>query len=103
MQQARSAALVPVDADADGAGRHLIVQAVIAALDEAALEIDGDPSRLDLPDTACRNAREYHAVFSLGSDAHATGELQQMELATATARRAMFPPGRAMLKAAMRS
>ncbi len=58
-----------------------------AASLHVALEIDGDPSRLDLPDTACRKARGYHSVFSLGSDAHATGELQQMELATATARR----------------
>jgi DNA polymerase (family 10) len=52
-----------------------------------ALEVDGYPSRLDLPDTDCRQAQEYGVTFSLGSDAHETGDLAHMRLAIATARR----------------
>jgi DNA polymerase (family 10) len=58
-----------------------------AASQHVALEINGDPSRLDLPDILCRKAKEYSATFSACSDAHATGELLQMDLAIATARR----------------
>jgi DNA polymerase (family 10) len=52
-----------------------------------ALEVNGYPSRLDLSDTDCRKAKEYGVAFSLGSDAHATSDLQHMRLAVATARR----------------
>ncbi len=58
-----------------------------AASQNVALEINGDPSRLDLSDFLCRRAKEYGITFSACSDAHATGELQQMELAIAIARR----------------
>ncbi len=58
-----------------------------AAEQHVALEITGDPSRLDLPDVLCRKAKEYGITFSACSDAHAAGELQQMDLAIATARR----------------
>jgi len=58
-----------------------------AAAQHVALEINGDPSRLDLPDILCRKAKEYGITFSACSDAHATGELQQMDLSIATARR----------------
>ena len=58
-----------------------------AAAQHVALEINGDPSRLDLSDILCRRAKEYGITFSACSDAHATGELQQMDLAIATARR----------------
>ncbi|HSQ92962.1 MAG TPA: DNA polymerase/3'-5' exonuclease PolX [Methanoregula sp.] len=58
-----------------------------AAAQHVALEINGDPARLDLPDVLCRNAKEYRITFSACSDAHAAGELSQMDLAIATARR----------------
>jgi DNA polymerase (family 10) len=58
-----------------------------AAAQHVALEINGDISRLDLSDILCRRAKEYGITFSACSDAHATGELQQMDLAIATARR----------------
>lgn len=58
-----------------------------AAAQHVALEINGDPLRLDLSDILCRQAKEYAITFSACSDAHATGELQQMDLAIATARR----------------
>jgi DNA polymerase (family 10) len=54
---------------------------------QVALEINGDPSRLDLSDLLCRKAKEYGVMFSTCSDAHAVGELPQMDLAVATARR----------------
>jgi DNA polymerase (family 10) len=58
-----------------------------AAAQHVALEINGDISRLDLSDILCRRAKEYGITFSACSDAHTTGELQQMDLAIATARR----------------
>ncbi|HSA37614.1 MAG TPA: DNA polymerase/3'-5' exonuclease PolX [Methanoregula sp.] len=58
-----------------------------AAAQHVALEINGDPSRLDLSDILCRRAKEFGVTFSASSDAYATGELQQMDLAIATARR----------------
>jgi len=51
------------------------------------LEINAFPSRLDLSDINCRMAREHHARFSIGSDAHARENLGFMELGVATARR----------------
>ena len=64
-----------------------------AAAQHVALEINGDPSRLDLSDILCRRAKEYGITFSACSDAHATGELQQMDLAIATARRGWLGAG----------
>ncbi len=58
-----------------------------AAAQHVALEINGDPSRLDLSDVLCRKAKEYGVTFSACSDAHKAGELSQMDLAIATARR----------------
>ncbi|MGB7787615.1 DNA polymerase/3'-5' exonuclease PolX [Methanoregula sp.] len=58
-----------------------------AAAQHVALEINAYPSRLDLSDTNCRKAKEFGVNFSLGSDAHATGDLAQMQLGIATARR----------------
>jgi DNA polymerase (family 10) len=52
-----------------------------------ALEVNGYPPRLDLSDTDCRQAQEYGVTFSLGSDAHETGDLAHMRLAIATVRR----------------
>ena len=52
-----------------------------------ALEVNGYPSRLDLSDMDCRKAKEFKVTFSLGSDAHATGDLAHMRLSIATARR----------------
>lgn len=58
-----------------------------AAEQHVALEINGDPTRLDLSDLLCRKAKGYGVIFSACSDAHATGELAQMDLGLATARR----------------
>jgi len=58
-----------------------------ASAQHVALEVNGDPSRLDLPDILCRKAKEHGVIFSVCSDAHAAEELSQMDLAIATARR----------------
>ncbi len=58
-----------------------------AAAQHIVLEVNGDPSRLDLPDILCRKAMEYGVMLSACSDAHAAEELSQVSLAIATARR----------------
>jgi DNA polymerase (family X) len=58
-----------------------------------ALEINGDPSRLDLSDLLCRKAKEYGVIFSACSDGHSAGEFSQMDLALATARRGWLGSG----------
>lgn len=51
------------------------------------MEINAFPSRLDLSDVNCRQAREHGIRFSLGSDAHSRENLRYMEFGVATARR----------------
>lgn len=58
-----------------------------AVSQHVAIEVSGDPSRLDLPDNLCRSAREYGVMVTVCSDAHAVDELSQVDLGTATARR----------------
>jgi DNA polymerase (family 10) len=57
-----------------------------------ALEIDGQPGRLDLPSALARRAREFGVTFSLDSDAHATEHLANIEYAVGQARRAWITP-----------
>jgi DNA polymerase (family 10) len=59
-----------------------------AARTGTALEIDGQPGRLDLPSALARRAREFGVTFSLDSDAHAVEQLQNVEYAVGQARRA---------------
>jgi len=59
-----------------------------AARTGTALEIDGQPGRLDLPSALARRAREFGATFSLDSDAHAAEQLENVEYAVGQARRA---------------
>jgi DNA polymerase (family 10) len=58
-----------------------------AADRQVALEINGHPSRLDLSDMNCRKAKGYGVNFSIGSDAHAGSEMQEIRFGIATARR----------------
>ena len=51
------------------------------------LEINGHPSRLDLPDTLCIQARETGVKFVVSSDAHARIKLRNVTFGIATARR----------------
>jgi DNA polymerase (family 10) len=59
-----------------------------AARTGTALEIDGQPVRLDLPSGLARRARSFGVTFSLDSDAHAVEHLWNVEYAVGLARRA---------------
>jgi len=59
-----------------------------AAVDNGvAVEVDGQPDRLDLDDVWSRRASERGARLVCDSDAHATGQLAYIRYAVATARR----------------
>jgi DNA polymerase (family 10) len=59
-----------------------------AARTGTALEIDGQPSRLDLPSPLARRAREFGVTFTCDSDAHGTEQLENIAYAVGQARRA---------------
>jgi DNA polymerase (family 10) len=59
-----------------------------AARTGTALEIDGQPERLDLPSGLARRARAFGVTFSLDSDAHAAAQLENVGYAVGQARRA---------------
>jgi DNA polymerase (family 10) len=63
-----------------------------AARTGTALEIDGQPARLDLPSALARRARGFGVTFSLDSDAHAVEQLANVEFAVGQARRAWIAP-----------
>ena len=63
-----------------------------AARTGTALEIDGQPNRLDLPSGLARHAREFGVTFALDSDAHAADHLANIEYAVGQARRAWITP-----------
>jgi DNA polymerase (family 10) len=52
------------------------------------LEIDGSPNRLDLDDVWARRAMEEGVTLMIDSDAHSTGELENVEYGVTVARRA---------------
>jgi DNA polymerase (family 10) len=59
-----------------------------AARTGTALEIDGQPERLDLPSGLAHRARSFGVTFALDSDAHAADHLGHIEYAVGQARRA---------------
>ncbi len=59
-----------------------------AARTGTALEIDGQPNRLDLPSGLARRARDFAVTFSLDSDAHRSADLDNVAYAVGQARRA---------------
>jgi DNA polymerase (family 10) len=58
-----------------------------AAQTHTALEVNADPSRLDLKDVHCKMALEAGVKLALGTDAHSTGSLTLMAFGVATAAR----------------
>jgi DNA polymerase (family 10) len=66
------------------------VDAILGAIAEsrAAVEINGDPNRLDLPPIWARRAKALGAKFVVSVDAHATGELRNVDLGVLMAQRA---------------
>jgi DNA polymerase (family 10) len=63
-----------------------------AARTGTALEIDGHPSRLDLPSGLARRARDFGVTFACDSDAHEEAELGDIAYAVGQARRAWITP-----------
>ncbi len=65
------------------------LEAVIRVAAEAgvALEVNGQPDRLDLDDVWARRAKEAGALLACDSDAHSVRQLDHMRFAVATARR----------------
>jgi DNA polymerase (family 10) len=63
-----------------------------AARTGTALEIDGQPNRLDLPSPLARRAREFGVTFTCDSDAHGTEQLENIAYAVGQARRAWLQP-----------
>jgi hypothetical protein len=52
-----------------------------------ALEVNGGPNRMDLPDVACRQARELGVMLAIDTDAHAARHVAKFDYALAMARR----------------
>jgi DNA polymerase (family 10) len=59
-----------------------------AARTGTALEIDGQPGRLDLPSALARRARAFGVTFACDSDAHSTEHVANVSYAVGQARRA---------------
>ncbi len=66
----------------------------VAAKEDVAIEIDGDPSRQDVDYDLAKRAVSAGCLFALDSDAHSTGELRFSETAIAHARLAGVPKDR---------
>ena len=58
-----------------------------AARTGTALEIDGQPARLDLPSPLARRAKELGVTFTCDSDAHDVAQLENVAYAVGQARR----------------
>jgi DNA polymerase (family 10) len=58
-----------------------------AAESRVAIEINGDPYRLDLPPEHIREARRHGIPFVVSTDAHSVSDLQHLAYGVATARR----------------
>jgi DNA polymerase (family X) len=57
-----------------------------------AIEVNGNPYRMDLPDTGCRRAVEMGVKLAINTDAHAPGHLRYQEYGLVTARRGWVQP-----------
>ncbi|MBI4494786.1 MAG: DNA polymerase/3'-5' exonuclease PolX [Chloroflexi bacterium] len=70
------------------------VEAVLqaAAQQGVALEVDGQPDRLDLNDLWARRARDVGVLLVCNSDAHSARQLELVRYAVATARRGWVEP-----------
>jgi DNA polymerase (family 10) len=67
-----------------------------AARTGTALEIDGDPSRMDLRDVHARAALAAGCLFSIDSDAHSVEGLENLYYGIGVAQRAWLPPERVL-------
>jgi DNA polymerase (family 10) len=67
-----------------------------AARTGTALEIDGHPSRLDLPGALAGRAATFGATFTIDSDAHAVAQLDNVAYGIGQARRAWLTPAQVL-------
>ena len=76
-------------------GYAVDMQAVVeqAASAGCALELNSDPSRLDLNGTWARRGLGLGARFTISSDAHSTSELDFMQFGIGSARRGWLTAG----------
>lgn len=65
----------------------------VAARTGTALEVNGQPERLDLPDELVRAARDHGVKLAVSTDAHSIRELDNMRLGVATAQRGWAEKG----------
>lgn len=65
-----------------------------AAKRGVAVEVDAQPDRQDFDVATLVKAREHGCLISIGSDAHSTRELEQLDLAAAATRLAGIPTDR---------
>jgi DNA polymerase (family 10) len=79
----------PYDVDLD---------AVFAAAKQhgKAVEINSSPERMDLPDVHARRAAELGLPIAISTDTHYLGELANLDLGVAIARRAWIGPDRVL-------
>jgi DNA polymerase (family X) len=68
-----------------------VMRACAAA--QCALELNGHPERMDLPDTLAQAARQHGVRFVLSTDSHQPGNLPHMRYAVDLARRAGLEAG----------
>ena len=70
------------------------VEAVLQAAAKygVAVEVNGQPDRLDLDDTWSRRAKELGVMLALNSDAHSDRQLENVRYAVAAARRGWIEP-----------
>ena len=73
--------------------RPVIRSRITIADSPCAIEINGDPHRLDLDPARARAARARGAKFVLSTDAHSTAQLDYIANAVAMARRARIRRG----------
>ncbi|MBD3328534.1 DNA polymerase/3'-5' exonuclease PolX [Candidatus Peregrinibacteria bacterium] len=58
-----------------------------AAKNKVALEINSQPSRMDLQDIYCKTAKEMGCVFAINNDMHLLDEMDNLQLGVSIARR----------------
>jgi len=70
------------------------LEAVLTGAKErgCAVELNAQPSRLDLDDLACRLAKEIGVLVAISTDAHSTGNLDYMRYGVDQARRGWLEP-----------
>ena len=73
-----------------------------AARTGTALEIDGQPSRLDLPSPLARRAREFGVTFTCDSDAHGVAQLDERRVRGRAGAAGVDHRGRSAQRAAAR-